>query len=343
MATPMKLHVSENYDFTKINNVVSVVHEREGNIVSSQKKSNAITSIYPYVMLGMAGATQESPSMSTARMYLTDSATPVSKLTLLPADFGYDKYISLLWQSGSSTDIVNIAGTDFLEFTINKTFFESITEAFTVRSILNRYGTTSNDMPDYGGFFCGTVLDTPIDIKPGDTVRVTYKMRVPCGPTIESCTDVSVGTGQFTVSNKDIDGNTVPGETIDWECLRTYVELRYETWPPYNLTGPCRTSSSADWVFKVDNTNVAGVQITSNKLVSDVTIDSPSYSMTISGAATLTRSGESGSRLVQGFNPLLQSTLDSYRRLSFVFTPALEVPYTHFLRVEFQYTVTWTV
>lgn len=334
------LRAKEHWDFTTVKNVVSVEHSRGGETLSAQSKENAITTAYPMVMLGLAGSTQESPSTGTARLYATDSSVAPSKLTLTPSDFNYVDYVSALWQSGDVVrSIVNIGGIDYLEFDVTMEFFSSITVPFTVNSILNRYGTSSP--PDYSYFFCGAVLDTPIDVEPGDTLKVNYKMRAPCAPIRDDTIDVPVGSGQLTIRDIDIDGVETPGATIDWSCVRSYTDRNSSSWPPVSLMGPIYLNSP-NFSFEVDGGLVSAEQVEVDSVISDLTVDAPEYSRTYTTGGTLLRSGTSGTRSVTSVYPAYRIS-SSRRRLAFSFTPAIEVPYTHFLRFNLEYVITWSV
>ncbi|WP_055100704.1 hypothetical protein [Alloalcanivorax xenomutans] len=334
------LRAKEHWDFTTVKNVVSVEHSRGGKVLSEQSQENAITSAYPMIMLGLSAITQESPTTGTARIYATDNTTPVSKLTLTPGDFNYVNYVDALWQSGDVIrSLVNIGGIDYLEFDVTMEFFNSISVPFTVRSILNRYGTSG--APDFGYFFCGAVLGTPVDVEPGDTLRINYKMRAPCAPTREETIDVPVGSGQLTIRDIDIDGVETPGAIIDWSCVRSYTDRNSSSWPPNSLMGPMYLNSP-NFSFEVDGGIVGAGQVTVDSVVSDLTVDAPEYSRTYTTGGTLLRSGTSGTRSVTSVYPAYRIS-SSRRRLAISFTPAIEVPYTHFLRFNLEYVITWSV
>lgn len=335
----MKLHIKEKQDYSKVKNSIKIKHIRADGGIDDQVLTNAITLYYPIYLGGVGSGTVGTSGLSSGRLelYMTDSTVQTTKMLYNYSDYNVTKGIHA---SGTtlSQSVVEIEGVSYLEIHKQYEYYNTIIESgsFTVNSAQVYYYVTSRYH-----CVCGTVLDAPIEVNPGDTLIVDYIFRVPYPQTESETIDVPVSSQNVTITNVDIDGNESPGNTLTVSVTRCVSGVGDFPSIPFMPMDAARFGRA---FFYEGSSNYTGSQVSGSKSdLVDLTTDVPSYTTRYNQSATLTRSGSSGSRFIDKFRPSIISATSSNRRLDINFDPPIEVPYTHTLTVDVVYDIEFSV
>ncbi|MHA7915986.1 hypothetical protein, partial [Alloalcanivorax xenomutans] len=301
----MRIFAKEKADFSRVRNTVHVSHERGGIVINEQEKDNAITAYFPMmysgVLYSLDGST--SPDYNTF-MYVLDSTTPVTENAVKFGDYGAVNYINSGRLTGhrESFSIVDISGVSYLQTVYEVEYYQTIIDegAFTANSVI--LYNSSPSQPGAPQILCGALLDSPIDLEPGDTLRVRYTVNVPAPATIAEGQGINVGSGSFTIRDIDIDGNETNTEVINYSVTRDMYRSGDTSPDEHGIESVYQDGS--DHQFEIDGAWVEiGSSNAGNRTMTDPSVNAATYQLIYNFSMTLTRSGSSGSRVLTKLSP----------------------------------------